>query len=59
MTREEMDNRFNNNGLGNLQIVDLSQEELGKIKALEDEINKNIHGDRVALMALTVKKTIQ
>jgi hypothetical protein len=59
MTREEVDNRFNNNGLGNLQLVNLSQEELDRIRDLEDEINKNTHGDRVSLMALTVKKTIQ
>ncbi len=59
MTREEVDNRFNNNGLGNLQLVNLSQEELDRIRDLEDEINKNAHGDRVSLMALTVKKTIQ
>ena len=47
------------NGLGNLELTNLSTEEINKIKALEDEINKNNHGDRVSLMALNINSPIE
>ncbi len=54
-----INNDINENGLGNLELAHLSSEELKKIKAIENEINKNYHGDKVALMALNANKKLK
>lgn len=59
MKGENYGYNLDKNGLGMLELSNLSTEELGKIKALEDEINKNHHGDRVSLMALNTNTTIR
>ena len=59
MKGENFGYNIDENGLGRLQLSNLTTEELEKIKALENDINKNHHGDRVSLMALNANSTIR
>lgn len=59
MKEKNTNNNINENGLGNFQLTNLSSDELRKIKAIEDEINKNHKGNNISLMALNINKPMK
>ena len=43
------------NGLGKFRLSSLTDEELEKIKRVEDEINQSCRGSRICLIALDIQ----